>query len=135
MAALFGVSYGWAQKVAAARRRTGSTERPPGARRGRASRLTPELRSALSAQIQTRPDATLAELQHWLHEKHAVAVSAARLCRVLQELGLRLKKSRSMPPGRTLPRDARDANSGGAKSRRLTPNVCFSWTRAGSRRI
>ena len=61
LAALFGVSYGWAQKVAAARRRTGSAERPAGARRGFPSRLTPELRAALSTHIQTRPDATLCQ--------------------------------------------------------------------------
>ncbi len=123
LAALFGVSYGWAQKVAATRRRTGSVERPAGAKRGFPSRLTPELRSALSTQIQTRPDATLAELRQWLSEQHGVAVSVSRLCTVLQELGLRLKKSRSTQPSRTLQTDGRDANSGGAKSRRLTPNA------------
>jgi transposase len=123
LAALFGVSYGWAQKIVAARRRTGRAERPPGARRGRVSRLTPQLRSALSAQLQIQPDATLAELQRWLYEKHAVAVSVARLCRVLQELGLRLKKSRSTPPSRTRQPGARGANSGGGKSRESTPNA------------
>lgn len=123
LAALFGVSYGWAQKVAAARRRTGRAERPAGARRGFPSRLTAELRLALSTQIQTRPDATLAELQQWLSEKHSVAVSVSRLCTVLQELGLRLKKSRSTPPSKTLRPAVRGANSGGAKSRRLAPNA------------
>jgi transposase len=123
LAALFGVSYGWAQKVAAARRRTGSAERPAGAKRGFPSRLTPELRSALSTHIQTRPDATLAELRQWLSEQHGVAVSISRLCTVLQELGLRLKKSRSTPPNRTLRRDARGAKNGGAKSRRSTLNA------------
>jgi transposase len=109
--------------VAAARRRTGSAERPVGARRGFQSRLTPELRSALSTQIQARPDATLAELRHWLSEEHGVAVSVLRLCTVLQELGLRLNKSRSTLPSRTLRLDARGAKNSGAKSRRLTPNA------------
>jgi len=122
LAALFGVSYGWAQKVAAARRRTGRAERPAGARRGFPSRLTAELRVALRMQIQTRPDATLAELRQWLSEKHGVAVSISRLCAVLQELELRLKKSRSTPPSKTLPAAARGANSGGVKLRRLTPH-------------
>jgi transposase len=123
LAALFGVSYGWAQKVAAARRRTGSAERPAGARRGFPSRLTPELRAALSTHIQTRPDATLAELRQWLSEQHGVGVSISRLCTVLQELGLRLNRSRSTPPSRTLRPDARGAKNGGAKSRRLTPKA------------
>jgi len=73
-------------------------------------------------QIQTRPDATLAELRQWLSEKHGVAASISRLCAVLQELGLRLKKSRSTPPSKTLPAAARGANSGGVKLRRLTPH-------------
>jgi transposase len=123
LAGLFGVSYGWAQKVAAARRRTGSAARPVGAKRGFPSRLTAELRLALSTQIQARPDATLVELRQWLSDKHGVVVSVSRLCTVLQELGLRLKKSRSTLPSKTLRRDARGANSGGAKSQRLTPHA------------
>jgi transposase len=98
LAELFGVSYGWAQKIAAARRRTGHAERPPGARRGFPSKLTPELCSRLRAQIELQPASTLVELQQWLFRGQSVEISVSRLCTVLRELGLRRGRNRSAPP-------------------------------------
>lgn len=88
----FGVSYGWAQKIFYAQRKTGSTDRPIGRPRGFPSRLTPEIRQKLQVRIGQHPDATLVELQAWLTEQEQVSISVQRLCAVLLEMGLNRKK-------------------------------------------
>ncbi len=93
LAERFGVSYGWAQKILSAQRRTGSTDRPVGRPRGFPSRLTPELRQKLRVRIGQSPDATLLELQAWLREQQQVSISVQRLSAVLLEMGMRRKKS------------------------------------------
>lgn len=101
LALRFGVSRGWAEKLMRQLRQSGQIERPPGAKRGPASKLTPQLREQLATWIRQQPDLTLAELQLRVWEDHRIEVSLSRLWTVLKELGMRLKKSRSMPPNRT----------------------------------
>src|ERR1019366_355100 len=65
LAARFGVSYGWAQKVLRQKRRTGQAERVrhrPGPR----SRMTPEIADYIRVQVAGQADLTLAELQQKL---------------------------------------------------------------------
>jgi len=93
LAERFGVSYGWAEKILYAQRRTGSTDRPIGKPRGFPSRLTPEIRQQLQVRIRQYPDETLVELQAWLTEQKQVSVSVSRLCAVLKEMGLVRKKN------------------------------------------
>src|SRR5258706_7336964 len=63
LAERFSVSLGWAEKLMRTLRQTGGIERPPGGKRGPASKLTPELREGMAAWIQAQPDLTLAEMQ------------------------------------------------------------------------
>ena len=115
LAARFSVSVGWAKKVSRALLHSGQMERQPGAKRGRTSKLTDEVRERLRSWITAQADLTLAELRARLEQELALNVSVGRLWTVLWEMNLRLKKSHSTPPSRT-PKQAGDsARSGGSR--------------------
>ena len=118
LAKRFDVSLGWGKKVSAALRVTGKMERPPGGPRGPTSKVTPEVEQNLRDWIRERADLTLAEIQVRLYEQRNLEVSMGRLWKALQDLGLRLKKSRSMPPSRIPPRASSAAVSGATKRTR-----------------
>jgi transposase len=118
LAGRFGVSVSWAERLMRSLRQTGQVERPPGGRRGPASKLTPELRERIRAWIQTRSDYTLAELQLRLWEEQEVEVSLSRLWTVLEEMGLYLKKSHSAQPSKIRQRSSSVAVSGGRRRTR-----------------
>ena len=115
LAMRFSVSVGWAKKVSRALLHTGQMERPPGAKRGPASKLTEEVRKSLRSWIAAQADLTLEELRSRLRQECELSVSVGRLWAVLRELDLRLKKSRSTPPSRTPKRAAGNARSGGSR--------------------
>ena len=122
LAARFGVSYGWAQKVLRQRRLTGQAERVrhrPGPR----SRMTGEIAAYLRQQVAGQADLTLAELQRRLLSERAVRFSIGRLWQLLRDLDLRLKKSRSTPPSATPKPTASGARSSSKKSVRLRRNA------------
>jgi transposase len=79
LAVRFSVSVGWAKKVSQASLHTGQMERPPGAQRGRVSKLTGEVRECLRAWIAAQADLTLAELRTRLEQKLHLRVSVGRL--------------------------------------------------------
>jgi transposase len=93
----FGVSARWAWKVMSAYKRSGITERTPQRRHGVVPMAVQEPVLAL---LQLRPDMVLRELQAELATT-GHRISIAQLWRVVKKLGLRLKKSRSMPPSAT----------------------------------
>ena len=93
LAERFGVSYGWVAKIHAVELRTKSRLRPLQKSRGRPSRIDDDLVRRL---VKQRPDIVLRELRQQLLES-GTTVSIAHLARVLNRLGLRLKKSRSTP--------------------------------------
>ena len=115
LAQRFHVSVGWAKNVSATFRRTGSWARPPSGPRGPRSKFTAEIRRQVGVWIAEQPDLTLHELQSRLHDELRLRASIGRLWSLLRELGLRLKKNRSTPPSKTLPRADSDALSGGSK--------------------
>jgi transposase len=117
----FSVSQGWAKKISAQRTRTGKRERQPGRLRGLASKITPELRQQLAEWIEAQSNLALAELQLRLWENCQVEVSVSRLWTVLQEMGMRLKKSQFTPPSKT-PKP-------GASAGRLGGSRRVSWRR------
>lgn len=122
LAALFGVSYGWAQKVIRQKRRTGQAERVryrPGPR----SRMTAEIADYLRTQVAHQSDLTLAELQQRLLAEKSVRFSIGRLWTLLRILGLRLKKSRSTPPSATRKPTGNDGKSSSIKSTRSRRNA------------
>ena len=114
LAERFGVSVGWAFKVSAAKRQTGSTVRVLQRRAG--SRIDSERVRRL---IESKPDIILRELQAKLG-RAGQTISLAHMARVVKQLGLRLKKSRSTPlsgtPKPTIS-GAKRSSSGSARSR------------------
>ena len=134
LAKRFRVSVGWAEKISASLRRTGKTERPAGARRGRKSRVTAEVIEYLRSRVKVQPDRTLAELQEDLRRDQNLELGITRLWMVLKQMGLRLKKSHSGPPSRTANESRHSASSGKGKRGISTRRNSFSSTKAASRR-
>jgi transposase len=116
LAERFAVSLGWAKKISATLRSTGKMERPPGGRRGPASKMTAEVQEDLRNWIGKQSDLTLVELQERLWKQRKLEVSVGRLWTALRDMGLRLKKSRSTPPSKT-PLPARSNAASGARRR------------------
>jgi transposase len=113
----FGVSAGWAFKVSASKRQTGSWERQP--QRRTPSRID---RERVRNLVDNKPDIILRELQAEL-ARAGQPISLAHVARVVKQLGLRLKKSRSTPPsGRPKPTGtgAKRSSPGFARSRPKT---------------
>lgn len=108
----FSVSLGWAKKVSAQKTRTGKIEREPGRPRGPASKVTLEIQQQLREWISAQSDLTLAELQLRLYQERDLEVSVSRLWTVLGSMGMRLKKSHSMPPSKTVKRAGYGARLG-----------------------
>jgi len=118
LAARFRVSVSWAKRISMTLGRSGRMERPAGGPRGPRSKLTLEVRKQLRVWIASQPDLTLKEIQGRLHRELRLRASIGRLWAVLQGMGLRLKKSRSMPPSKTRKRTALSAASGSKKPAR-----------------
>lgn len=93
LAERFRVSVGWAEKVSAARRKTGKMERQPGGKRGRVSKITEEVQRFLKEAVKSQPDATLAELQLRLWQECRLEIGIGWLWQVLKRMGLRYKKN------------------------------------------
>src|ERR1035438_8961626 len=108
LAERFGVSVPWAWNVSAAHRRSGAMERAPQSRHGRPSRVD---RTQVKALLKAKPDLVLRELCEELERTTGVAIGHTQMWRVVRELGLRLKKSRSTPASETPRR-----TGGGAQS-------------------
>jgi len=134
LAKRFRVSEGWAEKISAARNRTGKTERPAGRKRGRKSRITAEVIEYLRSRVKEQPDRTLIELQEDLRNHQDLEIGITWLWMVLRQMGLRLKKSHSALPSRTASEFGRNASSGNRKRATSIPRNSSSSTKAASRR-
>ena len=91
LAELFGVSVSFVEKLFIQLRRTGEVAAKPHAG-GVPSRLDATAQLHLRQWLAEQPDLTLAELAERLDERLHIRISTARLCTVLQELGLPRKK-------------------------------------------
>jgi transposase len=134
LAKRFRVSEGWAEKISAARNRTGKTERPAGGKRGRKSRISAEVIEYLRLRVKVQPDRTLVELQEDLRSHQNLEIGITWLWTVLRQIGLRLKKSHSGPPSRTASGSRPNASSGNSKYATSTRRNLSSSTKAVSRR-
>ena len=114
LAKRFGVSVPWAWKISRQRQRSGRMERVE-QRHGPRSRMTAEVQARLRALVRQQPDATLRELQQRLEASERIPVSFQHLWRVLQKMGLRLKKNRSTRKNRMQPRSKPGARRGGRR--------------------
>ena len=113
----FGVSLGWVEKISRQQRQSGQMERVE-QRHGPLSRVTEAVEASLREQVRQVPDRTLLELQRVVREAHGVELSLTQMWRVLQRMGLPLKKSRSTPKSKIPRKAAGVAKSGGARSLR-----------------
>lgn len=95
LAALFGVSLSFVEKLLMRLRHTGDLAAKPHAG-GRPSRLDASAREQLRQWLAEQPDLTLEELADCLARHLGVRIGVSRLCQVLQELGLPRKKRPSM---------------------------------------
>jgi transposase len=66
------VSLSWAKNVSSAFLHTGRTERPPGGKRGRRSKVTAEALEYLVSRVKEQPDRPLAKLQEDLKREYAI---------------------------------------------------------------
>ena len=114
LARRFGVSVPWAWKISRQRRRTGRMERVE-QRHGPPSRMTAAVQASLRGLVRQQPDVTLVELQQRLWGSERIRVSFQHLWRVLQKMGLRLKKSRSTPKNKTRLRSKSVVRRGGRR--------------------
>ncbi|HET7100352.1 MAG TPA: FeoC-like transcriptional regulator [Terriglobia bacterium] len=96
LARRFETSFEYVRKIVKQWRRNGKMERVPQRRRGAVSRITAEVKDKLRGWLKEQPDLTLAELGERLLAI-GVRVSRSRVSQVLQQMGLRLKKSRFTP--------------------------------------
>jgi len=111
----FGVSYGYTKKIRRQQLQFGQVERVPQARYGPVSRVTAPVEQQVRAELRRQPDLTLTELGQRLEQTTKVRLSKTRLWEVLQRLGLRRKKNRSMPKNRTAKKAGSDAKRGGRR--------------------
>ena len=126
-ARVFRVSVSYIYKALIRRRRTGETS--ASSRRGhRPRKLTPAQEAALAAHITAEPDLTLAVLQTWLLDEHAVRLSNGAMWSAVARLGLSFKKRRSTPPSKTVPTSP-GAASGARRSLLSMPTSSSSSTR------
>jgi len=113
LAEQFGVSYGYTKKIRRQQLQSGRRERVPQARHGPMSRVTPEVEEELRRALRRQPDLTLRELGEGLKQSRQLRLSRTRLWVVLQRLGLRRKKNRSMPTSRTARKHSSGDKPGG----------------------
>lgn len=118
LAELFGVSLGWGKKISAQRKHSGKAESIP-YQPGPKWRAGAEAQKQVVAWVEAQPDLTLAQLQAKLNDETGVVLSRGRVWYLVRKLGLRLKKSHSMPRNAT-----RKPTSSGAKS--LSPRSARS---------
>ena len=114
LARRFGVSAPYAWKISSQRRRSGQMERVE-QRHGPRSRISSQVQTRLRGLLRQQPDLTLTELQQRLQESEKVAVSYQHLWRVLQKMGLRLKKSHSTRKSKTRSKSKPAARAGGKR--------------------
>jgi transposase len=101
VAELFQVSQATVENILRLYRRTGDVTPQQLHRRGAPVRIDEKAREQLRRSLENQPDMTLAELQEQLVRQSGILVSTSRICRVLQQIGLRRKKM-YMPRNGTL---------------------------------
>ena len=110
IAVLLRVSVSYVSKVLSRRRLTGGTRALP--QRCHVQPKLTHLHAAIRVQVAACPDATIAELRAWLLATYQVPVSNGLMWATLKTLDLRLKKSRSGRPNRTVQTLPRHERSG-----------------------
>jgi transposase len=92
VAEFFQVSLATVENILRLYRRTGDVLPQRRQRLGPVVRIDDKAREQLRRSLEHQPDMTLAELREQLVRKNGLRVSTSRICRVLQQMGLRRKK-------------------------------------------
>ena len=117
LAEQFRVSWSWAKKISARRTRTGEVDAPVW-RHGPVSRVTAAVQQWIGEQVRAQPDVTLQELREGLEASQRVRLSMGRMWLALRQLGLPLKKNRSMRKSRRARGSSSVGKHGGKPSKR-----------------
>ena len=117
LASQFPVSLPYVKKIPGPQLRTGRLERVPERPHGPPRRITPQIAAQLREWVRDSPELTLSELQQKMGQSCRVPMSLQPIWRSLQEMGLRLKKNRSLPRNRRR-RKISVGRRGGSRSRR-----------------
>lgn len=96
LAKRFVVSLAYGKKLRGQLRRNAQVERVE-QRRGTPRKLLNEHREQLWRWLRATPDLTLEQLRERLEQERGLVISRAQVARALKGMGLRLKKSHSMP--------------------------------------
>jgi len=108
------VSTSYVSKALSRRRDTGETSARP--QRCHVPPKLSGLYDAIRAEVALRPDATLAELRHWLGAVHGVSASDGLMHGTLVKLGLTHKKRRCTPQSRIARTSRRHVRTGSRSS-------------------
>ena len=127
-------SVSWAKNVSSRFLYTGQTARPVGGKRGRRSRVRAEALEYLASRVKEQPDLTLARLREDLEREYGIQIGHSQLWVILKRMGLRFKKSRSVPPNRTASESRPKGSSGGKQPDRSNRSALSSSTKAVSPR-
>jgi transposase len=95
------VSISYVSKALSRRAGTGETTARP--QRCHVPPKLAGLYGAISEQVASTPDATLAEMKVWLFETHGIEASTTLIWETLDKLDLTLKKRRCTPPNKIVP--------------------------------
>src|SRR5438477_12772626 len=129
-ARLFRVSLSYIYKALIRRRRTGEVS--ASSRRGhRPRKLTVAQEAALASHIAAHPDLTLAALQIWLVDQHAVRLSNGAMWSAVARLGLSFKKRMARPVRKRLVRGDLTGLRQRIRSRGRLPWQRWSSARSG----
>jgi transposase len=101
VAEYFQVSLATVENIFRLYRRTGDVSPRKPDHLGPPARIDDKAREQLRRFLAKQPDMTLAELRQQLVRDNGPLVSTSRICRVLQEMGLRRKKRPYMPANGT----------------------------------
>lgn len=127
----FGVSRWFVQKLLRQRRTEGSIRSKPRGH-GPSPRIDIPQQQCLRELVGQKPDATLAEFCRKLQQTQGIRVSRPVMCRALQRLDLRLKKSRWSHRNAIRRACEHYGHTGRSVSPRWTrPSWCL-WTKAAS---
>ena len=119
LAALFGVSRAFVEKLVQRRRSTGQIAPRPHAG-GRKPNCDQAALAVVRQRLQEQTDATLTELCERLGQQRGLWVSVSTMSRLLTRLGLPRKKSRSTPRSGIRRESSRRGHATGRSSRRST---------------
>jgi transposase len=131
IAALFGVSQSFVEKLLRRRRTSGAIEPRPHAG-GRRALCDEAALAVIRRLVHEQPDATLAELCERLLAQRGLRVSVPTMGRLVIALRLPRKKSRSTPANRTRSASSRRARPIKRTLRRSTPRASSSSTNRAS---